>query len=374
VIWAGWTFRKTKPFSFPVAGIAAVTILVGYLLLNTVYPRLLGIPAGSAFGNFAWEIYGQIHGGTGWHQAIDDLGTTNSAIVYRAAFQYFTEHPFSLLIGAAKSYRDFFLPDLNSVFVFTFTHPGDWPNLLLWAPTIFLLGWGFVRVLKNIRFSPAGLTVAGFIGILASIPFLPPIDGGGRFYAGTIPFLFILPAVAVGRLQAWLHQNMGLDNLLSGATFLPRYGSVLLLGLMVIVPISAYYLNKPPGLDAPVCPGKQNAFAIRVNPGSYIDLLSGRTHACGLIPDICLSEFKKNGTENNIDDFYQELLSLAQPSRSVTRIIPTINLVDSSFHYFVVADPPSLTADGQVVSGCASEIRTRNQSIYQIESLVPRTK
>lgn len=369
VVWAGWIFRKPKPFSIRIAGIAAVTVLCSYLLVNTVYPRLVGIPPGSGFGNFAWELYGQIHGGTGWHQAIQDLGTTNSTIVYRAAFQYFIKHPFSLVIGAAKSYRDFFLPGLDGVLIFTFTHPGDWPNLLLWAPTFFLLGWGFVKTLKYIKFNLAGLLAAGFIGTLLSIPFLPPIDGGGRFYASTIPFLFILPAAALARIQGWFEQNADIHQPVLNDDLFSRFASGILLVLMVIVPISTYYLHIPPRLNPPVCPAKQNSFAIKVNPGSYIDLSSQETNSCGLIPDICLSEFKKNGTENNIDDFYQELLTLAQTSRTITRIIPTVNLLDSNFHYFVAADPgSSLAPTGEVISGCASEIRTKNQSIYQIES------
>ncbi len=154
VIWTGWIFRKTGRFSIQAAGIAAVTVLAGYLLVNTVYPRLFGIPPGSAFGNFSWELYGQIHGGTGWHSAIQDLGTTNTTVVYRAAFQFFVKHPFSLLLGAAKSYRDFFLPGSYTIFAYSFISPADWPNLLLWVPTIFLLGWGLVGVFKKIPIQP----------------------------------------------------------------------------------------------------------------------------------------------------------------------------------------------------------------------------
>lgn len=372
VIWAGWVFRKTARFSFRIAGLAVITILAGYLIANTVYPRSLGIPPGSAFGNFAWELYGQVHGGAGWHQAIEDLGTTNSTIVYRAAFQYFAKHPFSFVIGAAKSYRDFFLPDLNSGLVFKATHPEDWPNLLLWTPTVILLVWGFVKVVKNIKLNHAGLIGAGFTGILFSIPFLPPIDGGGRFYAATIPFLFILPAAAIGRSQDEPEQKTEIVSLQASGFSLPRYGTILLLILMGIVPVLIYSVHSPLRPVAPACPGKQNSFAIRVNPGSYVDLISEKSKSCGLIPDICLSEFKKNGTENNVDDFFQELLILAKPSQALTRIIPTVNLVDSDFHYFVITDPGvSFAPTGQVISGCASEIRTKNQSIFQIESLLP---
>jgi hypothetical protein len=141
---------------------------------------------------------------------------------------------------------------------------------------------------------------------------------------------------------------------------------------MVLVPISVYYLQIHPQIAAAVCPAKQNSFAIRTNPDSYIDVISQGTRNCGSTPDICLSDFKKRVTENNDDDFYQELLSLTQQSQTVTRIIPAVDLQDANFHYFVVADPGLLLGPaGQIVSGCAAQIRTKNQSIYQIESLLP---
>jgi hypothetical protein len=371
-IWAGWVFRKTERFSFKAAGIAILTVLAGYYLLNSVYPRLFGIPPGSSFGNFAFEIYGQIHGGTGWHSAINDLGTTNSTVVYRAAIRFFTKHPCTFLVGAAKAYRDFFLPDLNSIFAYSFTHQGDWPNLLLWIPTIFLLVWGLFRMFKKIQLNHSSLIAAGFIGIFLSIPFLPPVDGGGRFYASTMPFFFILPAVALAQFHEWSRQDERPDEHGQGVVLSAYSGSILLLGLMLIVPVFAYNLHMRAQAANPVCINKQFSFTIRAHPDSYIDVIAPAASSCGLIPNICLSEFKKNGTEYNTDDFFQELVSLTTGSQTVTRIIPTVNLRDATFHYFVVADPGLLLVpDGQVVSGCATEIRTKNQSIYQIESILP---
>ena len=181
--------------------------------------------------------------------------------------------------------------------------------------------------------------------------------------------------MAVRQFQKGSEQGTTSKETQSSTVLSPRYSSLLLLVLMLVIPISVYSLHKPAALDAPVCTGKQNAFSIQVNPGSYLDLISQGTNACGLTPDVCLSEFKKNGTENNIDDFYQEILSLTQSTRTLTRIIPTVNLLDSNFHYFVVSDPESSWVPaGQVIAGCATEIKTRNQSIYQIESLLPPGK
>ena len=66
VLWAGWAFRKTKRFSFQVAGIAALTVLGSYLLVNTVYPRLIGIPRARLLeilrGSFMGRSTGELAG------------------------------------------------------------------------------------------------------------------------------------------------------------------------------------------------------------------------------------------------------------------------------------------------------------------------
>ena len=72
----------------------------------------------------------------------------------------------------------------------------------------------------------------------------------------------------------------------------------------------------------------------------------------------------------HIDDFYQQLDTLASTSQSDMRIIPTINLLDGYFQYFVLPDSQML--DGishDLLSGCATRIQTENQRIFLIESI-----
>ncbi|HJS20889.1 MAG TPA: hypothetical protein VJ785_19230, partial [Anaerolineales bacterium] len=104
-VWAGRVFRGAGSFSWQAFAVAWSTILLGYLAFNSIYVRLIGIPEGKVFGNFAYSLYGQVQGGTGWHRAIEELGTRDPSIVYKAAFQFFLDHPFSLVIGILKSYR-----------------------------------------------------------------------------------------------------------------------------------------------------------------------------------------------------------------------------------------------------------------------------
>jgi len=371
VIWIGWVFRREKPFSIKAAGYAFVVVLIVYFLVNAMYAQLLGIPPGSAFGNFSYALYGQVRGGTGWHSAIEELGTRNPYTVYRAALQFFLEHPLSLFIGFAKSYRDFFLPGSQSIFPFRVDGGQGWANFVLWVGTLVLLLRGSMRLVKDIHLNLASLLVAGFAGVILSIPFLPPIDGGARFYASTMPFFFIIPALGLSQLARGVDQNSSFTQYLYGDSIVSRATSITLIALTLILPVGVYSLSHKPAYALPSCPPEQEPFVMEVQQGSYIDLIKDGTTPCGFAPDVCLGDFERNNTEKAIDDYYQELLLLTKSNDTNVRIIPAIDLVNEEFHYFYV---PHNRIKGSsalnVVSGCATEIKTKNQSIYQVESIL----
>jgi len=371
-IWAGWIFRKEKRFSIKAAGYAFIIVSIGYFLVNAIYAQLLGIPPGSAFGNFSYALYGQVRGGTGWHSAIEELGTRNPYAVYRAALQFFLEHPLSLFIGFAKSYRDFFLPGSQSIFPFRVEGWQGWGSLLLWLGTIALLLRGLMRLVKDIHLNLASLLAAGFVGVILSIPFLPPIDGGARFYASSMPFFFIIPALGLSQLARGMEQKSTTKEYLYDDSSASRTASITLVALTVIVPLGIYSFSHKPAYALPSCPPEQEPFVMEVHQGSYIDLIKDGTTQCGSAPQVCLSDFEKNNTEKKIDDYYQELLLLTKANDTNVSIIPAIDLVSEEFHYFYV---PHNKLQGSsalnVVSGCATEIKTKNQSIYQVESILP---
>lgn len=370
-IWAGWIFRREKRFSIKAAGYAFIFILAGYFLINTIYAQYLGIPSGSAFGNFSYALYGQVRGGTGWHSAIEELGTRNPSAVYRASLEFFLEHPLSLLIGIAKSYRDFFLPGRQGIFVFRLEGWLGWANLVVWVGIMALLLRGLMRLVKDIHLKLASLLVAGFVGLILSIPFLPPIDGGARFYASTMPFFFTIPALGLSPFAKEMEQNSTSRVYIYGDLIVSRATSITLVALTLIVPIGVYALSHKPAYAVPACPPQQEPFVMEVHQGSYIDLIKDGTAQCGPSPEVCLSDFEKNNTEKKVDDYYQELLLLTKSSDTNVRIIPAIDLVNEEFHYFYV---PHSRIKGisslNIASGCATEIKTKNQSIYQVESIL----
>lgn len=365
-LWVGWAFRSTKRFSVLYVILILALLTVGYFTLSSVYPRLLGVPEGSSFGNFAYTIYGQVRGGVGWHSAIDELGTRNPSRVYQAAWEAFLATPSDFFKGIAKAYRDFSLPGGRSIFVFGTKNRNYELDLVLWGLTIIIMLRGIYLLIFNRRSDVSTLLLAGFIGILLSIPFLPPIDGGMRFYASTMPFFFVLLAVGISRFTNRDEEPAPAKNEL---LFL-RFIAVTLLTLTVLLPPVTLRVSSRPTLTAPICSSEQRPFVININPGSYIDLVQNENAPCGLTPKICYDNFLTHNTEMHIDDFYQQLDTLASTSGTGMRIIPTINLLDGYFQYFVTADSLVLAGSShELLTGCAARIQTANQRIFLVESI-----
>lgn len=360
-LWAGRIFGGEKRTSLILAiGVLAI-LAAGFLIANAVYPRLVGVPEGSSFGNFAYTIYGQVRGGIGWHSAIDELGTRNSSRVYQAAWDNFLDNPSGFGRGILNAYADFFLPRAGTVYPFE----EDISSGILWVLATGLLLRGLYLVIFKHRSDILLFLLAGWIGIVLSIPFLPPVDGGNRFYASTMPFFFAM--LAVGTSRSGHDEIPAADN---GDVYFLRGFGISLLALTVLLPPVTLRASSLPALDAPVCSPEQRPFAINLHPGSYIDLIQEGKGSCGLVPTICFADFRQRNTELQIDDFYQQLDTLAASSGSGIRIIPTLNLLDGYFQYFVATDPGLFeNSTRKTVSGCATRILTENQRIFLIESV-----
>jgi len=364
-LWAGWSFRGTKRFSLLATGAALVVMFAGLFVVNTIYPCLLGIPEGESFGNFAYTIYGQVRGGAGWHSAIDELGTRNPSRVYQAAWRAFLAAPTDFFKGVTKAYADFFLPGDSSIFVFGAKDQNYSLDLFLWSLTLVVLLRGLYLLVFKLRSNTSLMLLAGFTGIFLSIPFLPPVDGGMRFYASTMPFFFVLLAVGVSRFYVRDLEPAPAKNELFALYFV----SIPLLVLTVFLPPVTLRVCTRPVIREPVCPAEQRPFAIRINPASYIDLVQGQNASCGLAPAICLDDFRKHNTEMHTDDFYQRLDALIASSQSDMRVIPTINLLDGNFQYFITNDSQALASSSGLFSGCATLLQTENQRIFIVETI-----
>ena len=376
VLWAGWMFRGSRRFALGAAGLVLVAVLGFYVLENQFFSTVLDMDLTRQWGSFAYAMYGQVHGGTGWHSAIDALHTTQTSVVMAATLQFFAAHPLSLVIASIKSFGDFFLPGPFMIFAYGTAGEPSWLTYALWAATVALLVGGLVRSLKSYRSALPSLLLACFAGTLLSIPFLPPIDSGARFHAGSIAFFFILPAAALASSSRW--KALDEPEAARGSQPLAFAGgwALGLLALTLIGPVLIYRLTPPPSVTTPSCPGAEHAFVLRAMPQSYIDVVPPSTRDCpapngagrgGLAPEVCLADMQSHATDKENDDFVQALLFAAQDSPDGIRVIPTVNLLDGTFHYFASPpDRPLPLPDRQLVGGCALEVATLNGSLYRV--------
>jgi hypothetical protein len=309
-----------------------------------------------------------VRGGTGWTEGFKVTGTKDPGLIMRAALDFFRRHPFSLIIGTLKAYRDFFLPVSNSIFPYRIgTSAKGIVHFVLWICSMALLVTGLIRAYRERSHPLNSMVLVSFAGIFLSIPFLPPIDGGSRFYAGTMAFFYAPIALGV---KSFLRQERTWDITAEPSSKPLRILSVVLITLNILTPISLRILRNPQEILIPECSEDQKPFALRVNSGSYIDLIPDSGQPCNMVPNVCLSDFQKNSEDKSTDDFYQELVAQALSVNAETRIVPYLDFTDGSFHYYLGSiEKLPLNQPEHLVSGCATEIRTEHQSIYKVENI-----
>jgi hypothetical protein len=367
-IWVGWVFRGEKRFSVKDFILMFAIIVVGFFTIGTLYSKIMGVPEGSSFANFSYALYGQVRGGAGWHIAIEDLKTTNPQDIYEAAFDFFKRHPFSLIIGIVKSYRDFFTPGRGNIFPIGSVNQVFSIVNILWVFIFGLTVNGLSKLAKNIHNNLNSLLLIGFLGIFFSIPFLPPIDGGSRFYASTVPFFFVIPAVGISAITKY--KQKATDKEMKSTGLLIASGGLIFLTIML--PILTKSFSKKTVPESFSCNSSQVSYSINTNPDSHINLIFGDKTPCDITPNVCLNDLKDNNRQFPSDDFYQELFSRTKDNERDARLIPAINLLDNTFHYFYV-DSNFISEDTTVnsFSGCATEVETRFQSIFVVETWEP---
>lgn len=370
ILWAGWVFRGEKRYSLKVAGVAFLTVGIAFILMNVLYPRWVVVPEGITNANFAYALYGQVRGGIGYNAGIKDLGTKDPAVAYQAAFDFFTRHPLSFFVAATKSYRDFFLPNRTGILPLRASQSElDSLSTGVWILGLFFLAVGLVNAIRNFRYPLYSLFVTVFAGVMLSIPFLPPIDGGRDFYASTIPFVYA--PICFAPLVLFRYPIQTETHVPDHSDEFERIFPTLLVILTMLCPILLRLAITPGSYTAPTCPTDQEPFVTRIYPHSYVEIMREGAPTCGFAPSICVEDFQQFSQEKSSDDLYQELERLAEATTSSMRIIPSVDLVDSNFHYLVdnggfldgLGTPPLS------VQGCAIEIKTKTQSIYQITML-----
>jgi len=365
-IWAGWVFRGYKRYSIKIMIVSAFVFIFAFILFSPINQKLLVEAGASAQGNFAYTLYGQAMGGVGYKSAVENVGADTS-LVMKNTLELIVFHPRGIIVGSLKAYRDFFSPLYQIVIPFDPWREKDGVSFLPWSMLIFLYIWGLIQLVRSWRKPISSLLIATTAGIFISVPFLPPIDGGARFYTNVAPFLLAIPAFGLGHLiSRWVQESEESDNF-TNRSLIWITCSILL--LIFITPFLFKLTRSTPATSSPVCPQDQVPFRTQIGRGSYVDIYPINTKSSGIVPDISLEEFKMNGFEP-WDDFYQLLVTSFEGSTSPTRIFSSKNYLDGHLSFFLGEVKLFRDIDqNSIIDGCAETNRSTYQNIFMIRSV-----
>lgn len=302
MLWAGRHWRGVTRFSFRSCALAGVAAAAG-LGLNAVVLHALGNPR-AAVGNFSYVLYGLVHGGD-WTQVLHDHPEVRqlpeierNQAIYDYAIQRISDHPSSLVAGAARAYGHLLVPNEGPCCFVRFAlqrgirecagfapvaagggtarrmAANPWPTLQIAANYASLFGLcllglvGLYFVFRD-RLPGSTLLLWAVAGIVASAPFAPPWDADlMRVYAATMPFMLALPALGLDGLARRAISSRPAAAVDSVA---PDGRGLLVLALGVVllclVPVLFRFRASAASADTVVCAGLRTIWVL---PGSRV--------------------------------------------------------------------------------------------------------
>ncbi|KGM43318.1 hypothetical protein JY97_08020, partial [Alkalispirochaeta odontotermitis] len=371
-----WLFRKNKLFSmrfFLYAGIAVCAGFAGSKLLLSA----IGGPQGQGlFSNFSYTFYGLVQGGD-WTLAQKQLNLRGLSEmeagrkILAASFESLRQDPFALMRGMGRAWNIFLFED----YVFSFTRFRPF-NHCLQALSVF----GLARLVK-IREPLNGLMTCFMVGILLSVPFLPPWDADGmRVYATTIPFIALLPALGLIQFWGMLHSlfpKIPMPEIAFAIEGTPDSSSrqarmrklifqptvifaIVIVAASIPAPI-AIHLMAPVSATAPkipICSDGSASVPVRYMEGSFLNLIEDKEPFTSM-PDVRVGDFRR---------FLDSFLSLYPENKDLLASIPAKFSfgVDSGYGY--IAAPTTILKKNEIVYLCGRREAAPYLSLLLLDS------
>lgn len=300
LLWGGWVFRAGGKFSLKFFGLGAAAIFLAFYANNSMIDFVSN--SGIAFENFSWAFYGLASGGNSWRyiaEAHPELAllpeTEVTPAVYRLAFELILTQPSLIVKGALFYWRMFFSNTWYNAYAFV-AGENYWVNMAARWGMYVLGGLGIFKWLKKRDDPYAGLAFWGALGVLASVPFVPPTDAYRvRLYAATIPFFALLPGMGLSLLL----ENMPARSFKPHFTsFSGRYPtgafSLALILLIIAAPLFVKTTGAPPSPPDVACPPEMDSFFTRFDTGTAIHLHRESSVFLDWMPDFHTNTFRRN--------------------------------------------------------------------------------
>ncbi len=302
LLWLAWVFKKPGEYlSWKFLALGACAVATSFIL-NLILIRILAGPSGTAFANFSWALYGLAAGGKSFNhvaQVHPDIfllqEPERTRTIYRMALELILQQPELLLQGLAFRWATFFSGTWYSAFSFV----GGEKHVVNVAAQRVLYGLsllGFLKWLLKPKERYSGLVVLAAVGVLLSVPFVPPTDAYRvRLYAAAIFVFAALPAMGVSLPLGWLKlgifsspaPQVQTENAAAG--FSALWIAVILAAPLLVKAVSP----APPALEVN-CPEGSEKIAARLDAGSFINIRREKEVFLDWTPDLHASAFRRS--------------------------------------------------------------------------------
>lgn len=319
LLWICWIFRKpNENISIKHIFWGAAAILLAFVF-NFVIIRILAGATGAAFSNFSWALYGLASGGKSFnyiaqiHPEVFLLSEPEqSRTIYCMSFDLIAHNPNLFVEGLLFRWRMFFSNSIYGAFSFIGGENSYINTIALWI-MYGLCILGFIKWFLKPSDCYSGLVVMASIGVLISVPFVPPTDAYRvRLYAASIVIFGILPAMGLTlitnhpKLKIFSTPNLETQNLNVTAWFSALLVIAILCGPLIVKTSSP----TPPTLRV-TCPAGSDKIAIRFDPGASINIMREKELFLDWMPNFHQGLFNRNAHSLSNMEFinYIETLS-----------------------------------------------------------------
>jgi hypothetical protein len=280
--------RNVSLSKLALGGIVCTAVALGFIANLWVF-HSISVPGSVPFSNFGYTFYGMATGYHGWRSFGIDYPGVDSSQAMGIAFKLILDSPSPFLYAVSRAYQDYFQP--NNFFSFLYL-PGTQLRSISSILSIFLVV-AIIRLVGTRQTPLARMLFAVIIGVLLSIPFVPPIDDGIRAMIVTVPFWALIVGFAVA--------GMSPTSLVSEEAWkldLPKVNPLLIFSFIMVMAVTLSWLLVRSSASSTIekisCEVDEHPVAVRVSPGSYINVVKNNSRTVSWLPNIRREDLRAN--------------------------------------------------------------------------------
>ena len=321
VLWGAYFFKsKGKKFSWKLIFGGGVAISLAFAI-NFLLFWTLGERDSVPFGRFPYALYGLVSGGNYWTYVLEVNPSATEAEIYQMAFELFMEQPTLIVRGILYNLSMFISNTGYGLYSYMRGESGLASSVSYWV----LLSLSLTGILDWLRKRDnpyLGFVITATVGLIASVPFLPPTDAFRlRLYASSIVILTLLPALGLWTILNHLHLLMPRKGNLNSTNHLYRFSTPILtifISVMIFfVPIVIKGIEPPPDFGDSKCGAEATSLIIRYDPGTMIHLFPQSVQFLDWTPTIHIGTFRRKVHDFPNFDFMDWALKTVRPNTTL---------------------------------------------------------